>query len=69
MSIILTCFQVFKFGGLLDPLWKNLRVHCKVLGVKLIYSPQEIFDAIMHGALTLTQVEKHANYLLTKDSF
>ena len=35
------CIQVFKLWGPLDPFLKNLGVHCKVLGVQLIYRQQD----------------------------
>ena len=38
------CIQVFKFGGPLDPLLKNLGVHFQVLGVQLIYSTRLIIN-------------------------
>ena len=49
IKVIQRCIQVFKFVGPLDPLLKNLGVHCKVLVVQLIYSQQDllIFNAIM----------------------
>ena len=51
----------------MDPFLTNLGVHCKDLGVQLIYSQQD--QLIFNGALTLVQGEKHANYLLTTDSY
>ena len=44
----------------MDPFLTNL-------GVQLIYSQQD--QLIFNGSLTLVQVEKHANYLLTTDSY
>ena len=61
------CFNrgVARFSNL--RVLKIFGVHCRVLGVQLIYSQQD--SLIFDGALTLAQVEKHANYLLLQILF